>query len=78
MAFPATSRVDGRFVFEFVDGPSLGEVASHLALPEIVTVDGYLGIVTVGPPEFAVETAQARPGMDVQLTPPGEPVSRND
>jgi pyruvate,water dikinase len=26
---------------------------------EIVTVDGYLGIATIGPPEFDLETAQS-------------------
>jgi pyruvate,water dikinase len=30
-----------------------------IAEGEIVTVDGYLGIVTIGPPEFDRETAQA-------------------
>jgi pyruvate,water dikinase len=28
-----------------------------IADDEIVTVDGYLGIVTIGPPEFDLETA---------------------
>jgi pyruvate,water dikinase len=32
-----------------------------IADSEIVTVDGYLGIVTIGPPEFDRETAQAAP-----------------
>ena len=27
---------------------------------DLVTVDGYLGIVTVGPPDFDMELAEAR------------------
>jgi pyruvate,water dikinase len=34
----------------------------RIADGELVTVDGYLGIVTVGPPEFDLEVAGRRGG----------------